>query len=179
MSTITAVPTGTWQLDPIHSHAAFAVKYMGVTTFRSEFKELAATLESNEDGTASLTGTVQVASIDIEMEQFRGHVMSDDFFAVEQHPEMTFTSDAIAWTGGEVVIAGDLTIRGVTQRVEGRGTVTDAIEDAMGNTRIGVTVATTVNRTAYGITWNAPLPKGGSALADDVALNLDLAFIQA
>ncbi len=175
----TAVPTGTWQLDPIHSSAGFAVKYMAVTTFRSEFKDVSATLDAAGDGTVTLTGTVSVDSIDIDNPDFKGHVMSADFFAVEEHPALTFTSTSFTRTGEEVAITGDLTIKGSTQRVEGRGEITEATEDAMGNTRIGITVETTVDRTAFGLNWNAPLPKGGFALADKVTLTLDLAFVQA
>lgn len=182
MSTLdvtTAVPAGTWQLDALHSHAGFAVKYMGVTTFRNEFKEIAATLGSGADGAPVLTGTVQVASIDIDVEQFRGHVMADDFFAVAEHPEITFTSASLSRTGEELVITGDLTIKGSTQRVEGRGEITEPTEDAMGATRIGITVETKIDRTAFGLDWNAPLPKGGFALANEVTLSLELAFVQA
>ncbi|MDQ3630509.1 MAG: YceI family protein, partial [Actinomycetota bacterium] len=70
----TAVPTGTWRLDPTHSNAGFAIKHAVVNTFRSEFKDIAATLVAEEDGTTTLTGTVQVASIDIDDPQFKGHL---------------------------------------------------------------------------------------------------------
>ncbi len=178
-ATDTTTLTGTWQLDTVHSSAGFAVKYMAVTTFRSEFKDVAATLEARDDGSATLTGTVKVDSVDIDNPDFKGHLMAPDFFDLANHPEVTFTSTSFSRTGDEVVVAGDLTIKGSTQRVEGRGEITDPVEDAMGRTRLGVVVETKIDRTAFGLTWNAPLPKGGNALANEVKLSLDLAFVQA
>lgn len=178
-ATPTAVPAGTWTLDPIHSTAGFAVKYMAVTTFRSEFKDVAATLETADDGSVVLTGTVQVASVDIDNPDFKGHLMAGDFFAADEHPAIAFASSSLKADGGEVAIAGDLTIKGSTQRVEGRGEITEATEDAMGRTRIGISVETKVDRTAFGLDWNAPLPKGGFALANEVTLTLELAFVRA
>lgn len=175
----TAVPTGAWTLDATHSNAGFSIKHAVVNTFRSEFKDVAATLEADADGTVTLTGVVQVASIDIDDPAFKAHVMADDFFAAERFPTITFTSKSFSRTGGEVAIAGDLTIKGSTQRVEGRGELADGAEDLYGNARLGVTVETTIDRTAFGLDWNAPLPKGGFALSNDVKLTLDLAFVKA
>ncbi len=175
----TAVPTGTWQLDPTHSSAGFAIKHAVVNTFRSEFKDIDATLLADEDGTTTLTGTVQVASIDIDDPQFKGHLMADDFFAAEQFPTITFTSQSFTRTDGDVVVTGDLSIKGSTQRVEGRGQLADGAEDLYGNTRLGISVETRIDRTAFGLNWNAPLPRGGFALANEVKLTLDLAFVKA
>lgn len=174
----TAVPAGTWQLDTVHSSASFAIKYM-VATFKSEFKDVSATLEANPDGSATLTGTVQVGSIDIDDPAFKGHLMAPDFFAADEHPTVTFRSSSLTKEGGQVSIAGDLTIKGQTQRVEGRGEIAEPTEDFMGNTRLGITVETKIDRTAFGLDWNAPLPKGGFALANEVKLVLDLAFVKA
>ena len=175
----TAPLAGTWRLDPVHSTASFAVKYMGVTTFRSEFKEVTATLEAAADGATVLTGAVQAASVDIDNERFKGQVLGDDFLAADQHPELTFTSSSFTPEGGAVAIAGELTIKGATQPVTGRGELSGPIDDGMGNTRLAVTVETTIDRTAFGLTWNSPLPKGGHSLANDVKLVLDLFFVKA
>ncbi len=174
----TAVPTGTWRLDPTHSNAGFAIKHAVVNTFRSEFKDIAATLVAEEDGTTTLTGTVQVASIDIDDPQFKGHLMADDFFAAEEFPTISFTSRSFTKSDSDVVVAGDLSIKGSTQRVEGRGELADGAEDLYGNTRLGISVETRIDRTAFGLDWNAPLPRGGFALANEVKLTLDLAFVR-
>lgn len=178
-ATSTDVPAGTWQLDAVHSNAGFAIKHAVVNTFRSEFKDVAATLVANEDGTTTLTGVVQVASIDIDDPSFKGHLMADDFFDAGNHPAITFTSDSFSKSGDDIAIVGDLTIKGQTQRVEGRGHLADGAEDMYGNVRLGITVETKIDRTAFGLDWNAPLPRGGFALANDVKLTLDLAFVKA
>jgi len=183
MSTIApdaGVLTGTWQLDATHSTAGFAIKHAVVNTFRSGFKDVAATLAVDEDGSATLTGTVQVASIDLDDPNFKGHLMSADFFAADEHPTITFSSRSFTKTSpSEVAVVGDLTIKGSTQRVEGRGEIADGVEDLYGNTRLGISVETKIDRTAFGLDWNAPLPKGGLALANEVKLTLDLAFVRA
>jgi len=172
------VPAGTWGVDPTHSSVGFAVKHMVVASFRSSFKAFDATLVS--DGSeARLTGTVDAASIDIADENFKAHLDSPEFFDVASHPTLTFASSAIRRDGDRLEVEGDLTIRGVTHRVVGTGSVTEPTEDPWGNTRIGLSLQAKVDRTAYGLNWNAPLPKGGVALANEVALNLELEFIQA
>lgn len=178
-STDTTSISGAWNLDQAHSTAAFSVNYMGVTTFRSEFKEFSAGLEIGDDGAATLTGTVQVASIAIDIPQFRGSVMGEEFFAVESHPEVSFTSSSVKVSGDDVEIEGDLTIKGTTRHVVGKGEISGPVEDFMNNTRVGLKVEAKIDRTAFGLNWNTPLPKGGFALADEVTLELDLFFVKA
>lgn len=178
-STDTTSLAGTYNLDPVHSTAGFAVKYMAVTTFKSKFNDISGSLVVAEDGSTELKGAVQVASIDIDNEQFKGHVLSPDFFDVEKNPEISFTSASFTTEGGDVTIEGDLTINGSAQRVIGKGELEGPIEDAMGNTRVAIAVETKIDRTAFGINWNAPLPKGGNALANEVKLTLELAFVKA
>lgn len=175
----TAVPAGTWQLDATHSNAGFAIKHAVVNTFRSEFKDVAATLVAGDDGTVTLTGVVQVESIDIDDPAFKAHLMAPDFFSSAEFPTITFTSDSFTKAGGEIAIVGDLTLKGRTLRVEGRGEMADGVEDLYGNSRLGITVETRIDRTAFGLDWNAPLPKGGFALSNQVKLTLDLAFVKA
>ena len=181
MSVTTAapvVPAGTYAIDTTHSSVGFAVRHMVVATFRSTFKAFDATLVSDETG-ARLTGSVEAASIDIADPSFKAHLDSPEFFDVEQHPTLTFASTALRRDGDRLEVEGDLTIRGITHRVVGTGSVTDATEDPWGNTRIGLALETKVDRTAYGLNWNAPLPKGGMALANEVTLTLELEFVQA
>jgi len=175
---VPVLPAGTWGVDATHSSVGFAVKHMVVATFRSSFKSFDATLVSDAAG-ARLTGTVDAASVDISDENFKAHLDSPEFFDVANHPTLSFTSAAIRRDGDRLEIEGDLTIRGVTHRVVGTGTVTEPTEDPWGNTRLGLSLEAKVDRTAYGLNWNAPLPKGGMALANEVALNLDLELVQA
>jgi len=174
MSTTTAL-AGTFNSDPVHSSFAFAVKYQNVSMFRGTLGEVNATLVDGK-----LEGTAQVESISIRTpEQFRAHVMSADFFDVENYPTVTFTSsDLDLADDGTAKVTGDLTIRGVTQPVTATGTWTAPSADAFGNTRAHLQLETVIDRTAYGLNWNMPLPSGGNALADDVTLTVEIALVQ-
>jgi polyisoprenoid-binding protein YceI len=175
MSTTTALE-GTFNADPVHSSFGFAVKYQNVSMFRGTLGEVAATLVDGK-----LEGTAQVESISIVTpEQFRAHVLSADFFDVENHPTVTFAStDLDLADDGTAKATGDLTIRGVTQSVTATGTWAPPSADAFGNTRAHLQLETTIDRTAFGLNWNMPLPAGGNALANDVTLTVDVALVQA
>ena len=174
MSTTTAL-AGTFNSDPVHSSFAFAVKYQNVSMFRGTLGEVNATLVDGK-----LEGTAQVESISIRTpEQFRAHVMSADFFDVENYPTVTFTSsDLDLADDGTAKVTGDLTIRGVTQPVTATGSWTAPSADAFGNTRAHLQLETVIDRTTYGLNWNMPLPSGGDALANDVTLTVDIALVQ-
>ena len=177
LETRSALPTGTWKLDPVHSHAAFAVEY-GVGTFRGSFSPVEAKLEVTDDGRATLSGAAPVVGVKVQDENLAVHLQSPDFFDAERTPEITFTSTAIERSADEITIAGDLQIKGHSQPVEARGTVTDPAEDAHGFVRFGLELRTTVDRTKFGLDWNMELPNGQPALANEVDLTADLYFVQ-
>jgi polyisoprenoid-binding protein YceI len=174
-------PAGTWQLDPVHSSASFAVRHMVVATFRGRFEELDATLTADEAGAARLSGTVRADTIVVKDEALGEHLRSPEFFDTERHPEITYVSEAMRRDGDELVVDGRLTIKGNTHPVQARGTITDPAVTFGDVEKIGVQLEATVDRTLYGLNWNAPLPKGGFALADDVTLvvELELAKVEA
>ncbi|HTB70466.1 MAG TPA: YceI family protein [Solirubrobacteraceae bacterium] len=177
--TQTKLPSGTWKLDPTHSSASFAVKHMVVATFRGSFENLDATLTVGEDGAGELLGAVDARSIVVKDENLQAHLGSPDFFDTERYPELRFASTAIRRDGEQLVIDGELTIKDHTHPVEARGTITDPHETLGGAVKIGVTLETVIDRTQFGLNWNAPLPKGGFALADDVKLTIELELAQA
>jgi polyisoprenoid-binding protein YceI len=166
----TAVPAGTWQADPVHSSVGFAVKYLGVATFTGELTNFEATLKDGE-----LAGKARVESVEVKDENLKAHLQAPDFFDAERHPEVSFSGrDA-----GEGRFAGELTIKGVTQPATLEGTITGPVTDPYGNERYGLALTTVVDRTAFGLNWNAPLPGGGFALANDVTLKADLSLVKA
>jgi polyisoprenoid-binding protein YceI len=179
VDTATSLPVGTWESDPTHSSASFAVKHMVVATFRGRFEELDAKLTVAEDGSAELTGSVSASSIVVKDENLQAHLGSPDFFDTERHPDIRFASKSIRRNGDELVIDGDLTIKDQTHPVETRGTIADPHETLGGAIKIGLTLETVIDRTKFGLNWNAPLPKGGFALADDVTLTVELELAQA
>jgi len=170
----TAVPTGTWSLDSVHSSIGFAVKHSGVMTFKGTFDEFGATLADGR-----LEGTAKVASVRVDDPNLAGHLQTPDFFDAERFPELRFSSKEIARDGDTVSIEGELTLRGVTQPVELSGTISGPVTDGYGNQRVGLDLETTVNRRDYGINWSMELPSGEPGLADDVTITANLALVQA
>jgi polyisoprenoid-binding protein YceI len=178
VDTVTSLPVGTWKSDPTHSSASFAVKHMVVATFRGGFDELDATLTVDQDGSARLSGAVNASSIVVKDENLQAHLGSPDFFDIERYPELRFVSTSIRRNGDELVIDGELTIKDQTHPIEARGTITDPAETLGGAVKIGLTLETVIDRTGFGLNWNAPLPKGGVALAEDVKLTVELELAQ-
>ena len=174
----TGLPLGTWTLDPTHSSASFAVKHMGVATFRGRFEKFDASLTVDE-GSAELTGTVDASSIVVKDENLQGHLGAPDFFDVERYPEIAFRSTSLRRQGDEVIVDGELTIKGNTRPIEARGEIAGPAVTLGDVTKLGLTLETIVDRTEFGLNWNAPLPKGGFAVANDVKLTVELELIQA
>ena len=170
----TAVPTGIWNLDPVHSSIGFAVRYSGIGTFRGTFEEFDASLVDGR-----FDGVAKVASVKVDDENLTGHLQSPDFFDGEKYPELRFVAKSIDRDADRVSIQGDLTLRGVTRPVEITGTVSGPLENAYGQQRLGFDLETIVNRHDYGISWNMELPGGGQALSDDVTITANLALVQA
>jgi polyisoprenoid-binding protein YceI len=171
------LPAAVWGLDGTHSTASFSIKYM-VSTFRAGFDKLDAKLDTTGDQPV-LTGSVDPTSIAVKDENFHAHLQSPEFFDSERHPAITFESTSFRLDGDQLVVDGNLTIKGDTRPVEARGTFTAPHEDPWGNTRLGVTLEAVVDRSHFGLTWNNPLPKGGLALANDVRLHVDLQLVKA
>ena len=173
-----SIASHTWNLVQSHSTAAFSVRHMLVANFRANFDNIEATL-TEVDGQISLSGKVRTDAIVVKDQNLYGHLQSPEFFDTENTPEISFVSTSVTRDGDKAEVVGDLTIKGITHSVVASGHITDAVEDAMGNTKLGVGLETTIDRNAFGLDWNAPLPKGGFALSNDVKMTIDLEFISA
>lgn len=177
MSTIeqtsTAVPTGTWALDAVHSDVGFAITHNTVMTFRGSFGDFDASLVDGR-----LEGSAKVASIEVDDENLAGHLQTPDFFDAERFPELSFVSTSLEADGDRIVVAGELTIKGTTSPVELEGTFSGPVTDGYGNERIGLDLHATIDRHDYGVSWNADLPGGGTSLGADVAVTANLALVQ-
>jgi polyisoprenoid-binding protein YceI len=181
MSTATTQPiaTGTWKIDTTHSHVGFAVKHMVVATFRGRFEDYTGSLTAAEDGTPRLEGSVDVDSIVVKDENLAGHLKSPDFFDSANHPRIGFASqDLQLGEDGSLEVEGDLTIKGHTHRVTARGSITGPHADIAGNDKLGIELEAVIDRREFGLEWNAPLPKGGFALENDVKLQVSLELVK-
>jgi polyisoprenoid-binding protein YceI len=177
MTTAPALETGTWQLDPVHSRVGFAVDYLA-GRFHGSFAPFEATLAVADDGTATLFGSARVESIQVQDENLGAHLASPEFFDAEQAPEITFASDGFQPDGAFAAVPGKLTIKGITNPVRLTGNVGRSIVDPYGRQRINVRLETTVDRSAFGLDWNVPLPSGEPALGQDVTLDAELGFMK-
>ncbi len=173
----------TWKIDPVHSAAEFKVKHMMISNVRGRFSGVSGTLELDAaDLTRShIEASIEAASISTGDAQRDAHLKSADFFDAEKHPTLSFGSTRVERRGdGELAVTGDLTIRGITRSVvfavEGP---TSPGKDPWGNTRIGLSATTRINRKHFGLTWNAVLESGGILVGDEVAITLDVQFLQA
>jgi polyisoprenoid-binding protein YceI len=172
-TTATQIPAGTYGLDTVHSSIGFAVKYNGPAKFRSSFEKYDAQLA---DGV--LTGSADVTSITIDEPNFKGHLMSEEFFNADATPTVTFRStDIQVAEDGTAEVAGELTIRGTTKPVVAKGTFS-AGPDAFGNERASFELEASVDRREFGLNWQNALPNGNDALAWDVTLAVDLQFVK-
>jgi polyisoprenoid-binding protein YceI len=185
MSTLTAplTSTTTWNIDPLHSVAEFKVKHMMISNVKGQFSKLtgALTLDQTDLSRSHVEASVEAASIETRDPQRDAHLKSADFFDVEKFPTLSFQSTGITRVSdGELAVEGNLTIHGVTRKVrftaEGP---TPPTKDPWGNTRVGVSATTKINRKDFGLTWNAALETGGILVGDEVTITLEVEFLKA
>jgi polyisoprenoid-binding protein YceI len=186
MSTTLIAPqttTTTWNLDPVHSVAEFKVKHMMISNVKGQFTGITGALALDESDIANsrVEATIDASSIDTRDAQRDTHLKSADFFDVEKFPALSFRSTSVKRTrDGELDVAGDLTIHGVSRpvtfKVEGP---TAPGKDPWGYTRIGLSAVTKINRKDFGLTWNAALETGGILVGDEVTITLDVQFVKA
>jgi polyisoprenoid-binding protein YceI len=176
---ITAVPTGTWTVDPAHSAVNFQAKHMGIASVRGTFNDFQGTLVIGDDGSARAEGTVEVGSVDTNEPQRDAHLRSPDFFDAERHPRLAFVSTAITLEGdGEFTIAGELTMHGITRPVTLTAEVQGADTDPWGNDRVALEVTGQINRGDWDMKFNQVLGSGNVLVSDRVKLALDISAIR-
>jgi polyisoprenoid-binding protein YceI len=176
-SSATVIPSGTWSIDPVWSALEFEVKKLGLVTVKGRVPGFSGTIEGGE--APAIAGTVDVSTITTFDDTRDGHIQSPEFFDTERYPELRFESTAVEARGDELVVEGELTIKDVTRPVELQGSFIGAGVDPYGNDRIGIELAGTVDRTEFGLNWNAPLPGGGFLLPNEVVLRANLAAVKA
>lgn len=176
----TAIQTfeGTYEADPVHSAFEFGVVHNEVSTYKGTLSDVSATLTENGGG-LSLEGAAKAESISIrEPEEFRAHVLGEEFFDVENHPDVGFRSTEIELSDdGTARIEGELTIRGNTRRISATGTY-EAPREALGGKRGAFELETSFDRRDFGFDWQMELPGGGEAVGWDVNLRVHLELLQ-
>lgn len=175
--------TTTWNIDPVHTVAEFKVRHMMISNVKGHFTGVTGvlTLDEQDITKSHVEASIDAASINTREADRDTHLKSADFLDVEKFPKLTFTSTRVTRTGeGELQVEGDLTIHGVTRKVvfnvEGP---TAPGKDPWGNTRVGLTATTKINRKDFGLTWNTTLETGGILVGDEVTITFDVQAIKA
>ena len=177
-----AAATGTWQIDPNHSSAQFAVKHLGLSTVRGAFTKVTGTvsLDDKDITKSTVDVTIDANSVDTRVPNRDNDLRSDHFFDVAKYPTISFKSTKVEQVApGKLKVTGDLTIHGTTKPI-----VLDVdrpsapIKDPWGNQRSAASASTKLNRQDYGVKWNAKLDNGGVVVGDDVQITIDLEMVQ-
>lgn len=174
----TTPPPGNYVIDLSHTHAGFAVKHFGLSKVKGEFTEVEGTIAIAEDPTASVVNaTIHAASFNSRDEGRDAHVKSADFLDVDNFPTLTFTSTNVKPDGDDWVVTGDLTIKGVTRSVDLATEFEGAITDPYGLQRIAFSASTEIDRTDFGLDFNAALETGGLIVGKNVKITLEVEAI--
>lgn len=174
--------TGEWEVDPTHSTLEFVARYAVFTLVRGRFTSFAGAVAIDPLHPESTLVAVDVdaASVDTAMPVRDGHLRSAEFFDVERHPRITFRSRGVTLlAAGRFTVRGELTIRGLAQPVRLDVDLFGRAPDVLGTPRLGLRATAKVQRSLWDMTWNSPVPGGGVALAEEVALELDVSLVPA
>lgn len=172
----------TWNIDPAHSAAQFNVRHMMISNVKGDFSKIIGRLELDESNiiNSRVEASIDAMTIRTRDPQRDAHLKSADFFDVKKFPTLRFKSTHVSQrSDGELAVAGDLTVHGVTRKVvfdvEGPSA---PVKDPSGNLRIGLLATAHFNRKDFGLTWNTPLERGGILVGEDVAITLDVEFLK-
>ncbi len=166
-----------WVVDPTHSSVDFSIRHMMFTNVKGSFHTYDATIEADPTDltSANISFSVDLASVDTKNADRDNHLRSADFFDVESKPKMSFTATKIEKKDEEEYsVTGDLTLNGVTKEETFTVTFEGQGKDPWGNEKAGFSAEGTLNRSDYGLTWNAALETGGVLVGDKVKVSLQI-----
>ena len=172
--------SGDYTIDTAHTYLGFSARHAMVTTVRGSFTQFEGTahVDTQTPANSKVALKIAAASVDTGNKDRDGHLLSGDFFENDAHPDITFTSTAVAFDGETWDITGDLTIKGVTHPVTIPFELTGSAKDPFGNTRVGFEGATSINRSDWGLTFNAALETGGVLVSEKIKLEFDVSAIK-
>jgi polyisoprenoid-binding protein YceI len=177
-ATIPGYVAGTWTLDPTHSDVTFSVRHLAISKVRGSFEKFDVTVVTAENPLDStITASIDMASINTNQADRDGHLKTSDFFAIDQFPTMDFVSTGLRIEGDDLFIDGNLTLRGVTKPVTLKGEFGGIMTDGYGQVKAGASASTKIDRTEFGVNWNAALEAGGFTLGNDVSIDLEIQVV--
>jgi len=171
---------GTYVLDPTHTTFSFVTRHAMVTKVRGSFEQFEgqAVIDGANPANTNLEVTIDAASVNTRNADRDGHIRSADFFDVENYPTWTFKGTDFAIKGDTVEVTGDLTIKDVTRSITIPMEYQGAAKDPFGNNRVGFEGATQINRSDFGLTWNAALETGGFLVSDKITIEVEVSAIE-
>ena len=169
-----------WAIDPMHSEIEFKVKHLMITTVTGRFKEFSATVDSENDdfSDAQISFSATIASISTGNEQRDGHLKSDDFFAADKFPILTFKSTSLKKEGNDYKLTGDMTIRDITKQVTFDVEYSGIQNDPYGNTKAGFELAGKIKRKEFGLMWDTVTESGGIVVSDDIKIACNIQLVK-
>jgi len=172
--------TTQWSLDPTHSELQFKVKHLMITTVTGSLKNFEATLTSAGDDftDADISFKGDINSLDTGNTDRDTHLKSADFFDAEKFATIEFKSNAVEKDGDDYIVNGDLTIKGETKPAKLTAEFGGIATDPWGNTKAGFTLSGKINRSDFGLTWNAALETGGVMVSEEVKILGELQFVK-
>jgi polyisoprenoid-binding protein YceI len=180
--TVAPMSNQRWDFDLTHSGVHFSVRHLVVSKVRGQFKKWGGTLELDpaDPTTAKAVIEIDAASIDTNEPRRDEHLRSGDFLLAADHPKLRFTSSKIERVDdSRFKVHGDLSIRGVTKQVVLNAELSGTVKDPWGGQRVGFTLATSIDRKDYGVSWNQALDHGGVAVGDKVEISIEIEAIAA
>jgi polyisoprenoid-binding protein YceI len=181
--TTTSIPgyiAGKWNIDGVHSEIGFTVRHMMVSKVRGRFKEFSGEIVTGENpAESSVTADIKTDSFTTDNDQRDGHIKSADFLESETWPDMTYRSTGVRAEGGDFIVDGELTLKGVTKSVPLTLELNGFGPDPFGGTRAGFTATGEINRRDFNVNFNSPMENGGVVVADKVALHLEIEAVLA
>jgi polyisoprenoid-binding protein YceI len=173
--TLDGLVPGVWTVDTSHSEVGFTARHLMVSKVRGRFTDYTATITVAPNVLDStVQATVQLASVDTRDEKRDGHLKSADFFDVENHPTMSFTSTGIREIGKDFYLDGDLTIRGTTRPVTFDLEFNGVVAGPWGGSSAGFSAETEINRKDWGLEWNVALESGGVLVSEKIKIALEI-----
>ncbi len=174
-----ALAADTYNIDPVHTTVGFAVTHLVINTVHGKFTDFTGSVSLDGTAVQDAKATIQAKSINTGIDKRDTHLRSADFFDVQAHPTITFQSKRVQQQGGESVVHGDFTIRGVTKEITLPIKVKGPIKDPWGHMRVGLEAKTKINRTDFGLKWNQVLEAGGVVVGDEVEIEINAEAVKA
>jgi polyisoprenoid-binding protein YceI len=178
--TIAGYKAGTWTVDPAHSEVSFSVRHLMISKVKGKFEQFSATFTTGQSLLdSSVEATADVASINTNEPNRDAHLRTGDFFEANTHPQIHFKSTSVRLNEGDYLVDGELTIKGVTQAVTFELEIGGFGSDPYGNYKAGLVATTTIDRTDFGLAYNAALETGGVLIGEKVTITIDLQAVYA